>query len=119
MKYLNLTVSFLVLFIIIVTGDSVSAFCNTPSMYSDAPSPPSSYLRPSVPFCLSSYSYTRTHNCSSWEIDSYIDEVNEYIRKLNAFVDDVQSFANDAVDFANQAAVYAKCEADSVKSEIE
>ena len=88
-------------------------------MYSDPPSPPGTYSKPSAPFCMSGYSYTRKHTCDSWEIDNYLNEINEYIRKLNGFVDEAQSFANDAIAFANEASAYAKCEANDVKSEIE
>ena len=97
---------------------NAEAYCSEPSMYETTPSAPSSYSKPSAPYCLSGYSYTRKHTCNQWEIDSYIDEVNDYIRKLNDYADEARSFANSAIAFANEAADYAKCEADDVKSEF-
>ena len=97
----------------------VSAFCSEPSMYSSPPSAPGFYSKPDAPFCLSGYSYSGTHTCDSWEIDSYINEINDYIRQLNHYADEANSFARSAINFANEAADYARCEANDVKSEIE
>lgn len=98
---------------------NAEAYCNEPSMFETEPSAPSSYSKPSAPYCLSGYSYTRKHTCDQWEIDSYIDEVNDYIRKLNDYTAEAQAFASSAIAFANEAADYAECEADEVKSEFE
>lgn len=97
----------------------VFAYCSEPSMYESPPDIPGSYQRPSLPYCLESYSYSRKHTCDQWEIDAYIDETNDYIRKLNTFVDEAQAFANAAAIFTDEAAAYASCEAKDVKSEIE
>ena len=104
---------------VVLPMSSAEAYCIEPSVYATAPLAPYSYSKPSAPYCLSGYSYTRKHTCNQWEIDSYIDEVNDYIRKLNDYADEARSFANSAIAFANEAADYAKCEADDVKSEFE
>ena len=95
------------------------AFCSEPSMYEDAPEPPGSYTKPDAPYCLSGYSYTRTHTCDQWEIDRYFADINDYISKLNNYAREAEAFANAAAGFADEAFEYARCEADDVKSEIE
>lgn len=117
MKRPLLPVLLLTLWVVLPLSNA-EAYCSEPSMYETTPSAPSSYSKPSAPYCLSGYSYTRKHTCNQWEIDSYIDEVNDYIRKLNDYADEARSFANSAIAFANEAADYAKCEADDVKSEF-
>ena len=86
---------------------SANAYCSEPSV----PNIPPSYGKPSPPFCMSEYQFTRKHTCDSWEIDSYFNEVNDYIRKLNNYV-------QEATSFANEASEYAKCEANDVKSQV-
>ncbi len=88
--------------------DMAFAFCSAPSMYEDAPEPPGQYTKPDVPYCLSGYSYTRTHTCDQWELDSYIDEINEYISKLQDYTREAESFANAAAGFADEAFEYAR-----------
>lgn len=100
-------------------SSNAAAYCSEPSTSSSPPSGPGSYSKPSAPYCMANYSYTREHTCDSWEIDSYIDEVNEYIRKLNDFSNEAQDYANEAINFANEAAEYARCEANDVKSEMQ
>lgn len=83
----------------------VSAYCSSPS----APDPPGTYERPdkpSVPYCINTFS--NTHTCSQWEIDSYKSalqqykyDVEDYIRKLQNYVDEANDFVNEAVDYAN------------------
>ncbi|MBT3509306.1 MAG: hypothetical protein HN472_07155 [Nitrospina sp.] len=81
------------------------AYCSAPT----PPDPPSSYQRPtkpSAPYCVNTYS--NTHTCDQWEIDSYNNalrtykyEVDDYIRKLKNYVSEASQFASETVDYAN------------------
>lgn len=82
------------------------AWCSEPS----APSAPSSFDEPDVPYCLTDYKYSGKHTCDSWEVDSYINDYDDYIRKLNTYVSEAFSFADDAQSFA-------KCKAEEAKDE--
>ena len=95
------------------------AYCSEPSFFQSAPDAPGSYSKPDVPYCLSSYSNSRTHTCDDWQINSYLDEVREYVRKLRDYADEANNFANAAILFANEAVNYAKCEAEDVNSQHE
>lgn len=95
------------------------AYCSEPSFYQTGPVAPGSYSKPDVPFCLSTYSYSGTHTCNDWEIDSYRDEVKDYVRKLQDYADEANDFANAAILFANEAVDYAKCEAKEVNTQHE
>ncbi|GLT12074.1 hypothetical protein GCM10007928_43070 [Sulfitobacter porphyrae] len=117
-----------------------NAYCSEPSFYGNEPhfdgtepDTPASYLKPDVPYCLSSLSYSGAHNCSDYEIEAYIDEVEEYVSELRDYVDDVAEFAREAEDYANEAISFsnqvqgyaedayrfAKCEAEEVKTQHE
>lgn len=123
-----------------VMPQSALAYCSEPSFYSSEPtfsgsepSAPSSYQKPDVPYCLSSYSYSGSHTCEDYELDQYFDEVNEYIDDLNDFYEEAVEFAEEAKAYAEQSAAfangvrthaddvldYAKCEADEVKQQHE
>ena len=81
------------------------AYCSTPTH----PEPPSSYQRPtkpSTPYCVNTFS--NTHTCSQWEIDSYNSDlekyrydIEDYIRKLKNYVSEASSFVNETVSYAN------------------
>lgn len=103
----------------LVISQNAFAWCSEPNIYSTPPNPPSSFSKPSPPYCLTSYKYTGENSCSQYEIDSYIDDVNNYIVDLTSFAEEAQNFARDANDFANKAVEYANCEAEDVKKEIE
>ena len=103
----------------LLTPSLALAYCSAPTMFEQPPSPPAQYTRPSLPFCLTDFSITRTHTCASWEIDMYVDEINEYIDQLNDYVNDAKIFGDTALNFADDASRYASCEADDIKSEIE
>lgn len=94
------------------------AFCSAPSLYSSPPNPPGNYAKPSVPMCLSGYQFSGEHDCSEWELNSYIDEVNEYIRKVYDYARDAALFAEEAQAFADGALSYAECEAEDVKEPL-
>lgn len=108
---------FLISSISILSSTPVFAFCIQPSFFGIEPS----LFRspPSVPYCLSAYSYTGAHTCSSWEIDSYLDNVNDYIHALNDFVREAQALAESAQAFAEDAFNYTVCEAEEVKTQHE
>lgn len=95
----------------------VQAFCYEPSFHESTPSAPGTFAKPSVPFCLSSYSYTRQHTCSSWELSAYQSDVEQYIRRLNTYIDEASRFARQAIQFAEEAAAYARCEAREVNNQ--
>jgi len=122
-----------------VTQPALS-FCSEPNFFESAPSfssyPLSSaptYQKPSVPFCLSEYSWSGSHTCEAYEIDRYFDEVNAYIDALNSYLDEVRTYANEAREFANSAISFfeevdrfsqdalsfASCEADDARSQHE
>ena len=101
------------------TSLPAAAFCSQPSFYGSEPSPPGTYSKPDVPYCLSEYSWSGKHTCDEWEIDSYISEVNDYIRELNRYANEANEFAEEAIEFANESAAYAECEAQEVKSQHE
>lgn len=112
--------TFLLLFATFACASSnTQAFCSAPSMYSQPPSAPGTYARPSVPYCLSGYEFSGQHTCDDWEINNYIEEVNNYIRELSDYAEDAQRFANDAATFADDALVYAECEAEAAKDTID
>lgn len=96
----------------------VQAYCSAPSIFSQPPTAPGTYGRPSVPMCLSNYEISGQHTCSNWEINNYIDDVNSYVRELSDYAEDAQRFANDAATFADDALVYAECEAAAAKESI-
>lgn len=126
--------------IVAVFPYGAQAYCSEPSFYSSepsfsgsAPSAPPSYQKPDVPYCLSSYSYSGSHTCEDYELESYFDEVNDYIDEINEFYREATEFAEEArayavqaADFANDALshaddvlYYSKCEADDVKQQHE
>ncbi len=95
------------------------AFCSEPSFYELAPDAPGSYEKPEIPYCLSDYSYSGSHTCDDWEIDSYFDDVNNYIDKLNDYVQEANEMARRAARFAEEAYEYAKCEVNDVRNQHE
>lgn len=95
------------------------AYCSEPSFYEMQPTAPRTYTKPSVPFCLSSYSFSRTHTCSQWELDAYKREVADYIEDLNDYLSDAIAFADAATLYVREAESYARCEADEVSTQHE
>lgn len=94
-------------------------YCYEPSLYSDPPSAPGSYEEADVPYCLSSYSYSRQHDCDQWELDAYQRELEEYVEKLGRYVSEATAFAQEAIDYANRAEDYAVCKAEEVAEQHE
>ena len=91
-------------------GSTAAMFCSSPTMFSTQPSSPI-LIKPSPPFCLSSFSDTK---CDRWEVDSYLSDVEQYIQRLQDFANEAIEFANAAIEFSNDAQAYAKCEAKDV-----
>lgn len=83
------------------------------------PSPPSSYEKPDVPFCLSTFSYTNEHTCESWEIDSYVGDVEKYVEKMRDYASEAVNHANKMREYALSAQAYASCEIEDVVSQHE
>ena len=86
------------------------SYCSEPSMYASAPDAPSSYSKPSKPYCMSSYQFTGKHDCSEWELSQYLSEVEDYIEKLRGYAEAAQNFAEEAISFSSDAIDYANCE---------
>lgn len=97
------------------------AYCITPSVpYSmRAPEAPGSYSRPSVPYCLNGYSYTREHTCDQWELDSYFSDVEDYVNELQTYLDEINAYARKVNLLARDAEAYAVCEAEEVSTQHE
>ena len=112
MKRLFLSLSFLW-----GTAVTADAFCSEPYDPPTVPDAPGSYVRPSVPYCLSGYKWSGKHECDSWELDRYKREVEEYIDKLNSYVNDANDLAIEAQRFAQEAYNYARCEAEEVSTQ--
>lgn len=87
------------------------AYCSAPYGSVSFPDTPSSFQKPSVPYCLSSYSYSGTHTCEEWEITSYKNDVDNYVSKLQDYVDESFEVVRKAARLAEEAQDYAKCEA--------
>ncbi|WP_130406627.1 hypothetical protein [Thalassococcus sp. S3] len=110
-----------------------SIYASEPSFSGHEPSAPSSFQKPDVPYCLSSYSYSGTHACEEYELNAYFDEVEEYVEALEEYYEEALSFAREAIDYANEAKAfsneiqqfadevleYAKCEAEDVSTQHE
>lgn len=96
-----------------------NAFCSSPTAPFDSlPPPPSAFSQPREPFCLSDYKYTGRHTCSSWELESYFNDVEQYAEELRRFADDAKAYANEVIDYANDAVDYANCEISSLNDRI-
>ena len=78
---------------------SATAFCSQPSPPMFKPTPPR------VPFCVDTFS--NTHTCDTWEINSYNNDVETYNREVEDYIDNMQDYVDDAV-------AYAKCEISSL-----
>ncbi|MEM8774773.1 MAG: hypothetical protein AAGF53_07045 [Pseudomonadota bacterium] len=110
-----------------------SVYASEPSFSGNEPSAPSSFQKPDVPYCLSSYSYSGTHECDEYELRAYFDEVDEYVEDLKEYYAEAITFAQKVVDYANEARAfsdeiqyfanevleYAKCEAEDVNTQHE
>lgn len=68
-------------------------YCWEPSFNEDEPDPPGTYRRPSVPYCLRDYKWSRRHTCDSWEIDRYQREVEDYIDDVNTYIGEANDLA--------------------------
>lgn len=101
----------------VLTPFQAFAYCSEPYGRVTFPDAPGSYAKPSVPYCLSSYSYSGTHTCEEWEISSYQNDVESYVSKLQAYADESLEAARKAARLAQEAQDYAKCQADEVSSQ--
>ena len=84
-------------------------------MWRSPPDPPSAMYRPDPPYCLSTYSYSGSHDCENWEIESYNREIEDYVNRLKMYVSEAQEFAQEAVTFSEEAFEYAKCEVEDLE----
>lgn len=94
------------------------AFCSQPYGDVTLPDAPGSFHKPSAPYCLSGYKFSRKHTCSDWEIRSYQSEIEDYLNKLQTYANDAVDAANKAISFANDAKSYAKCESEDVLADL-
>jgi hypothetical protein len=91
----------------IILPANVLAYCSDPT----PPTPPSSYLRPtkpSAPYCVNSFS--NTHTCSQYEIDSYNRDLEQYRSDIEDYIRKLKNYVSDAGDFASETVDYANCE---------
>jgi hypothetical protein len=107
----------LALVILFQLGASSYAFCYEPSLTVSVPDAPGSFARPSVPYCLSDYSWSGRHTCDSWELDSYKRNVDDYIAQLNRYIEEANDLASSVRRFAEEAYDYAVCEANEVSAQ--
>ena len=109
----------LVCLISLISVASAAARCSEPALYASPPDAPSSHRKPDVPFCLSTYSYTREHTCEDWELASYQREVSDYIDRLNDYLSEASDFAQQVNFYVSEVESYAHCEAKAVQSQHE
>lgn len=83
------------------------------------PDAPGSYSRPSVPFCLSNYSYSNEHTCDQWELDAYFSDIEDYATSLQTYLVDFDDYARKVANLALEAEAYALCEAEEVSTQHE
>lgn len=96
-------------------------YCYEPSVPSrlSAPDAPGSYSRPSVPYCLSTYSYSNEHTCDQWELDAYFSDVEVYVNSLQTYLVDFNEYARKVSRLEQEAEAYALCEAEEVSTQHE
>lgn len=111
--------TFAVLALLSILAPTAFGYCYQPSEPDDPPDLPGTYSKPSVPYCLSSYSYSGKHDCSNWELDSYFGDVEDYQRKLRSFVQDLEDYQAEVEDYIDAAAAYAVCEFEDVADQHE
>ncbi len=102
-----------------ISPQSAFGFCSEPSAYVSFPDAPRSYVEPSVPYCLNSYSYSKKHTCNQWELDNYFSEVDDYIDELNDYISEANNAAEEALSFAQSAKSYAQCKAEEISTQHE
>lgn len=81
------------------------AYCSEPSaptFYGNKPD------EPFTPYCIDTFS--KTHNCSEWEIDSYNRDVEAYNDALRSYQREVESYIDELSSYVDEAVTYAKCE---------
>ena len=70
------------------------AFCSAPSVPFGGPP-----TKPTTPYCVNTFS--NTHTCSDWEINSYNNDLRNYQNEVEYFVNDLNSYLNQAQDYVN------------------
>ena len=88
-------------------------------MQETVPDAPMAFLKPSAPFCLSGYRFSRRHTCSEREMNAYIERLKGYTDSVFDYAEKAAAFANSAMNFARHAEDYAKCEAREAKGELQ
>lgn len=102
MKFL---VKFATVVMIISMTSNAFGYCSdpdTPSFYGTKPS------EPYAPYCVNTFS--KTHTCNDWEIDSYNRDVETYNMQLRAYQRAVEDYINDLNGYVDDAVAYAECE---------
>ena len=87
-------------------GSQCYAFCREPSAPSFMESEPS---EPTTPFCVNTYS--KTHTCSEWVIDSYNRDVESYNQDIRRYRSAVKTYIDQLNEYLDEAYRYAECEA--------
>ena len=92
---------------LLILPAKVLAYCSAPS----APDPPSTFQRPSkpsAPYCVNTFS--NTHTCSKWEIDTYNSELQRYRYDVEDYIQKLKNYVSEASSFASETVTYANCE---------
>ena len=102
-------------------NQSYAFYCSEPY----PPSAPSTIMKPTkpskpfVPFCVNEI--MGTHNCDSYTINSYNNDIDMYNSSLRSYKWDIQNYMQDLKDYVSEAEMYlnnvveyAKCEANSL-----
>lgn len=105
---------FLLAIALVAVSSEASAYCSEPTFWGQMPTPPGSYERPRVPYCLTTYRFSNTHTCSQWELDSYFDDVDDHAEDMQAYYDEVLAFARRVSRHVDEAFAYAECEVNEV-----
>lgn len=83
-----------------VLTSTASAFCREPSPPMFKPE------KPMAPYCVDTY--TNTHDCEEYVIDSYYADLEDYNYEVEFYIRDLQAYVEDAVE-------YAECEINSLQ----
>ena len=102
-----------------LVGGKAYAYCIQPSSHTLDTFPQIYATPPDQPFCMSTYRYTGKHNCDSWEIDNYFDEVKDYQTELELYLLEVERFMRDAAEMAQDAEEFAFCSLEEIQESLE
>lgn len=94
------------------------AFCSLPTLYVSAPSSPL-LIKPSAPYCLSNFKYTKKHNCSQFEIDNYISSVKSYLKNMSEYNNAVSDYSKNVATYSQEITEYTQCKSKEIIAELQ